>query len=110
MGGDDGIVVPTDKLTSTAEVLKALSTSAGQIAHGLTDADPPAVLWGALGMLMKWKYDEKANATRAHINKIAEALDSQSGAVKATADRYKQLDDALSQAFKRFQERLSGGS
>ncbi|MEV4759552.1 hypothetical protein AB0J86_31270 [Micromonospora sp. NPDC049559] len=105
----DGIVVPTDKLTSTAEVMKALSTSADQIATGLKDADPPGILWGGLGLIMKWKYDQKAEEARDHIRKIAEALDSQSGAIKETAQRYCQLDEALDQAFKRFQEKLSGG-
>lgn len=110
MGAGDGVVVPTDTLTSTAEVLKALGTSAGQIAAGLADADPPDALWGALGLLMKGQYDAKAEETREHIRKIAEALDSQGGAVKATADRYKELDEALRQAFQRFQDKLAGGA
>ncbi|MFK3979034.1 hypothetical protein ACI2K4_01515 [Micromonospora sp. NPDC050397] len=105
----DGVVVPTDKLTSTAEVLKALGTSATQIADGLRDADPPDVLWGALGLLMKGSYDAKAAEARDHVRKISEALNSQGGAIQETADRYCALDEALEQAFRRFQEKLGGG-
>lgn len=106
----DGIVVPSDKLTGTAEVLKALSTSAGQIADGLKQADPPDVLWGALGMLMKPAYDAKAEEARAHIRMIAEALDSQGGAIRETVRRYEEVDAAMEAAFKRFQDKLAGGS
>ncbi|MFJ8580227.1 hypothetical protein [Micromonospora sp. NPDC093277] len=110
MGGGDGVVVPSDKLTSTAEVLKALATSADQIADGLAQADPPDVLWGALGaVFMKGSYDAKADQARDHVRAISKALTSQGGAVKATADRYQQLDEALQQAFQRFQDKLSGG-
>jgi uncharacterized protein YukE len=106
----DGVVVPSDKLTSTAEVLKALATSADQIADGLAKADPPDVLWGALGRVyMKGKYDSTAEQARDHIRMISKALTSQGGAIKATADRYQQLDQALQQAFQRFQDKLSGG-
>jgi hypothetical protein len=105
----DGVVVPSDKLTSTAEVMKALGTSADQIADGLAAADPPDVLWGALGLLMKGWYDGKAEQTRDHIRTIAEALRSQGGAIRASADRYQQLDAELQQAFARFQDKLSGG-
>ncbi|KUL40561.1 hypothetical protein [Actinoplanes awajinensis] len=104
----DGIVVPTDKLTSTAEVFQALSTSAGQIAAGVAAANPPEVLWGALGLLMKWKYDEKSAEARDHIATIGTALDSQSKAIRATAQGHKELDQALQQAFQRFQDRLAG--
>ncbi|MCW3817245.1 hypothetical protein ONA91_22590 [Micromonospora sp. DR5-3] len=110
----DGIVVPTDKLTSTAEVLKALATSADQIADGLAKADPPDVLWGALGAaFMKGTYDGTAEQARDHIRTISKALHSQGGAIKASADRYQELDaalqQALEQAFERFQDKLSGG-
>lgn len=106
----DGVVVPTDKLTSTAEVLKALATSADQIADGVAKANPPDVLWGALGTaFMKARYDAKAEEAQEHIRTIAKALHSQCGAIRATADRYQQLDDALRQAFQRFQDKLSGG-
>ncbi|SBT47673.1 hypothetical protein [Micromonospora auratinigra] len=105
----DGVVVPTDKLTSTAEVLKGLATSADQIADGLAAADPPDVLWGGLGMLMKGWYDGKADQTRDHIRTISTALQSQGGAIRASADRYRQLDADLQAAFARFQQTLSGG-
>lgn len=104
----DGISVPVERLTSTAEVVAALSKSADDIAEGLTDADPPDVLWGALGLLVKGQYDQKATEAREHIKQIAEALDSQSGAIRGTADRYRQLDEALSQAFNRVQALLNG--
>lgn len=106
----DGVVVPSDKLTSTAEVLKGLATSADQIADGLTRADPPDVLWGALGgAFMKDAYDTQAERARDHIRTIAKALTSQGGAIRANADRYQQLDAALQQAFQRFQDKLAGG-
>jgi uncharacterized protein YukE len=104
----DGVIVPTDKLNSTAEVLKGLSTSADQIAAGLKDADPPGVLWGALGALLSIPYQAKADEAREHIRMIATALSSQDGAIRATADRYRELDKALEQAFQRFQDTLSG--
>ena len=105
----DGIVLPADKLTSTAEVLKALSTSASQIADGLSKADPPDALWGALGLLIKGTYDEKAEQTRRHVRTIAEALNTQGGAIHETVRRYEEVDAALEAAFKRFQDRLAGG-
>ena len=105
----DGIVVPTDKLTSTSEVLQALSTSAGQVRDGLKAADPPEALWGVLGGLFMYPtYAMKAAEVSAHMEKIVEALDSQAGAIKASADNYRQLDEALQQAFQRFQDRLAG--
>ncbi|GAA2671772.1 hypothetical protein [Actinoplanes palleronii] len=105
----DGIVVPTDKLTSTAEVFQALSTSAGQIAAGVAAANPPEVLWGALGLLMKWKYDEKSAEAGDHIALIAKALESQGKAIRAVVKNHEELDQALQDAFRRFQERLAGG-
>lgn len=104
----DGIVVPTDTLTTTAEVMKALATSADQIADALRDADPPEILWGALGLLLKADYDYKAEQARDHIKKIAEALDSQGGAIQETSNRYQQLDAALQQAFQDFVNKLTG--
>lgn len=104
----EGVSVPIEKLTSTANVVAALGKSAKDIADGLSDADPPDVLWGALGLLVKGQYDEKANEARDHIKKIAEALDSQSGAIRGTVDRYCELDEALTQAFNRVLEKLNG--
>ena len=111
MGTGDGILTPTDELTSTAEVLKALKTSAEQIENLAKEADPPMVLWGPLGMAFMWPfYQGKADEVRDHIKMIGDALEAQGEAVKKTADSYKDLDDGLSKAFDRFLEKLSGGA
>lgn len=105
----DGVIVPTDKLTSTAQVLKGLSTSAGQIKTAMAAADPPGVLWGGLGLLFVGYYNGKADEVREHVDLIAKAFDSQHGAITANADAYTRLDEALNAAFARFQDKLSGG-
>lgn len=104
----EGVSVPVEELTSTAEVMAALSRSAKDIADALHEADPPDVLWGAVGLLVKGMYDQKAEEAREHIRKIAEALDSQCGAIRGTARRYCELDEALAQAFNRVMEKLNG--
>ncbi|MDP9793975.1 hypothetical protein J2S43_002487 [Catenuloplanes nepalensis] len=105
----DGVIVPTDKLTSTAQVLKGLSTSASEIQTAMAAADPPGVLWGGLGLLFVNYYNGKADEVREHVGMIAEAFDSQHGAITANADAYTELDQALTDAFNRFQQKLSGG-
>ena len=104
----DGVNVPTGTLHSTADVLKALSTSAEQIEGALKDADPPVMEWGLLGIPMGIIYSMKADDVRDHIRKIAEALDSQSGAVKASATNYDELDTQMHDAFQRFADKLGG--
>lgn len=104
----EGVAVPIEKLRSTADVLAALSRSADELAEGLTAADPPDALWGGLGLLMKWKYDEKADEARRHVRKISEALDSQGSTITANAASYEELDVLLQQAFDRFRKKLSG--
>ncbi|HEY1177366.1 MAG TPA: hypothetical protein VGF17_14515 [Phytomonospora sp.] len=110
MGDGDGIYTPTDELTSTAQVLKALKTSAEQIESLAKEGDPDMVLWGPLGMAFMWPfYQGKADEVRDHIKMIGDALDAQGEAVQKTADAYKDLDDGLGKAFDRFLEKLSGG-
>ncbi|GAB7045147.1 hypothetical protein [Catenuloplanes indicus] len=106
----DGIYVPTDKLTSTAQVFEALSTSAGQVHAALQDAHPDPVLWGLLGQLLKPMYESKAVEADRHIGKIAEALSSQGKAIQATADNHRDLDEATAAAFQRFLDKLAGGN
>ncbi|MDR7275454.1 hypothetical protein [Catenuloplanes atrovinosus] len=106
----DGVIVPTDKLTSTAEVLKGLSTSAGEIQTAMAAADPPGVLWGGLGLLFMGHYNGKADEVREHVGLIVKAFDSQHGAITANADAYRRLDEELAAAFQRFQDKLAGGS
>ena len=105
----DGIVVPTDTLKSTAQVFEAMSTSAGQIKDALADAHPEGVLWGAIGLIMQPMYESKAMEADDHIRTIAEALSAQGTAILATADMHEKLDEATAAAFKRFQDKLSGG-
>ncbi|GAB7045677.1 hypothetical protein [Catenuloplanes indicus] len=105
----DGVIVPTDKLTSTGQVLKGLSTSAEEIKTAMAAADPPGVLWGGLGLLFVGYYNGKADEVREHVGLIAKAFDSQHGAITANAEAYQHLDAELSAAFARFQQKLSGG-
>ncbi|GAB7036314.1 MULTISPECIES: hypothetical protein [Catenuloplanes] len=106
----DGIYVPTDRLTSTAQVFEALSTSASQIHGALRDAHPEPVLWGLLGQPLRLMYESKATGADEHIGKIAEALSAQGKAIQAAADNHRQLDEATAAAFKRFLDKLAGGS
>ncbi|MEV0650231.1 hypothetical protein AB0I28_33720 [Phytomonospora sp. NPDC050363] len=110
MGNGDGIYTPTDELKNTAEVLKALKTSAEQIETLAKEADPPMALWGPLGMAFMWPfYQGKADEVRDHIKMIGDALDAQGEAVRTTAETYQELDEGLSKAFERFLDKLSGG-
>ena len=106
----DGVIVPTDRLTGTGEVLKGLGTSAGQIKTAMAAADPPGVLWGGLGLLFVNYYQGKADEVREHVGMIVEAFDSQHGAITANADAYRNLDAELQAAFQRFQDKLGGGA